>query len=183
MDIKVTIDDARAQAAIAKSPGVVERHADARLGVVAAKVARDAKLGVSSAFSNLANSIQHRRLAMLRWQVSTGNGDPAMRHARAVEEGTGPAVGRKAYMPNPMNLYAYVKLRAGIGLTGKPGSPKRLDPVREIRDRAWALARWIKAHGTKPHPYMKPAVEKHRPGARDQVAMGVAAGLKEVFGA
>lgn len=182
MDIKISIDTKQAAAAMDKAPGVVERHVDGRLALVAAKVARDAKLQLASnnsmALGALANSIGSRRLAMLRWQVSTGTN-----YARAVEEGTGPAAGAKPYMPNPDALRAYVKQRSKITFAGKPGSPKRTGQIDEIRDRAWALARHIRKFGTKPHPYMAPAAEKNRAGATEQVALAVAAGLKEVFGA
>lgn len=182
MDISVKLDAAKFAEANAKMPGVVEKNVDPRLGVVAARVARDAKLQLadngSMAFSNLADSIISRRLELLRWQVSTG-----VNHARAVEEGTGPAVGKKAYWPDSRKLEPYVKLRAKITFSGKPGSPKRASQLNEIRERAQALARHIRKHGTKPHPYMAPAAEKNRSGATDQVALGVAAGLKEVFGA
>ncbi len=179
MEIRVTVDQAKVQEALTKAPGVVERNVDAQLGVLAAKVARDARRNASQldATGALRDSIKATRLSMLRWQVATGTN-----YARAVEEGTGLAVGHKAYMPDPKKLEPYVKFRGNVRWARR-GSQKRTDQLREIRDRAWALARWIRAHGTKPHPYMAPAVEKNRSGAAEQIALGVAAGLKEAFGA
>lgn len=178
MEIRVTVDAARVQDAMARAPGVIERKVDEQLGVIAQKVARDARRNASEhdAFGTLRESIQPTRLSMLQWQVATGTN-----YARAVEEGTGPAVGHRAYMPDPKKLEPYIRRRA-VMRVARAGSPKRMNQVRELRERSRALARWIYHHGTQPHPYMAPAVEANRGGAAAQVALGVEAGLKEVFG-
>ena len=49
----------------------------------------------------------------------------------------------------------YNALRAASRMTGK--SQDEL-----ARQEAWAIATWIKRHGTKAHPFLKPAYEQYR---------------------
>ena len=179
---KITINDAAARAAFAKAPEVVTRHVDALLGRGAQEVAREEKLilveNKSMARSILANSIRALHPGPMHWQVRAGTD-----YARMVEEGTGPAAGRKAYMPNPVHLRDYIKQRSRITFkSAKAGSPKRRSLMQEVRDRAWGLALWIRKHGTKPHPFAKPALERKRSRLFELVNAGAAAGVAEVFG-
>ena len=81
---------------------------------------------------------------------------PGVAYAEYVHEGTGPAAGRASYMPPVSHLYAYVKGRAGVSFrNAKKGSAARSAQYDEIRDRAWALARYIQRHGTKPNRFME----------------------------
>ena len=43
-----------------------------------------------------------------------------------------------------------------------------------LRSAAWGLAKWIAKHGTKPHPFFGPAVEKNMSAVTDCVAQVVA---------
>lgn len=181
-EIKVTIDNARVTEALAKAPGVIERHAEIGLQRGAEETAREMKAVLttnrSAARSTLIQSIRAVRLEKLHYFVG-----PAVNYARMVEEGTGPAAGRRAYMPNPTFLRDYVKQRSGINFKGKPGSTRRRQAMDEIRDRAFALAVHIRRHGTKPHPFVAPTREKMQPRIRELVEPSVARGLREVFGA
>jgi len=179
---KITVNSDQAAAAFAKAPEVMTRHVDAHLHRGAEEVAREEKLilaeNKSMARSILANSIRALHMGPMHWQVRTGTD-----YARMVEEGTGPVAGRPSYMPNPVKLMDYVKQRARITFkSAKAGSPARRSLMRQIRDRAWGLAIWIRKHGTKPHPFAAPALERKRSRLFDLVHAGAAAGVAEVFG-
>ena len=171
MDIRIRIDADKAREGFARAPDVMTRHLDAKLGRGAAEIAREAQQRVSKVFSTLWASIRSLRVASLHWRVQTG-----VNYARAVEEGTKPG-----YLPNPVHLRAWIKARHGIGFA-HIGSNERGAQYDEIHDRAWALARFIQAHGTKPHPYMKPAAEAKRSRVIQLAEEGVRDGLKEIFG-
>jgi hypothetical protein len=89
------------------------------------------------------------------------------RYAEYVHEGTGPAAGKAAYLPPAERLYEYVKARAGVSFRNtRRGGAARGRQYDEIRDRAWALARYIQRHGTKPNPFMertREVMEKRAP--------------------
>ena len=49
-------------------------------------------------------------------------------------------------------------------------------PVTEddlLRSSAWALAKWIAKHGTRPHPFFAPAVEKNRADIESAISESV----------
>jgi hypothetical protein len=89
---------------------------------------------------------------------------PHVAHGIYVELGTGPAAGRAPYFPNPANLESWVKFRGGISLRNtKLGSARRQGQMDEIRDRAWALARYLARVGTRAQPFVQPTAEKTAP--------------------
>lgn len=99
----------------------------------------------------LTNSIHAERPSPMELVIA-----PGVKYAEYVERGTGPAAGQAPYMPNAENLMAYVKRRSSVNFRNtKQGSAGRGAQLDEIRDRAWALARYIYAHGTKPNPYVE----------------------------
>jgi hypothetical protein len=156
MDIRVEIDSEGARRALAAFPGVMTGNVDRYLSRAAMEVAREAKLAAPKSFSTLENSIRSEKDGLLAYVVA-----PGVNYAAGVEYGTGPAAGEAAYFPNPGALEPYVKRSGGS---------------------AWALARYIFAHGTKPHPYMAPTAQKMRPSVEAMVNEGVDAGIREAFG-
>ena len=64
--------------------------------------------------------------------------------------------GRKAGgMPPVDDIHQWIR-RKRIRPEGKG------DIDKQQRSLAWAIAKWIKAHGTKEHPFLKPAYEEYR---------------------
>ena len=178
--IDIKIDNRRAMAGIDRMDPAVESSVDGELGAIAQGGALEMKLQLgrnrSMARSTLAYSIRAFRVQRLHWFVG-----PSVNYGRPLEEGTGPAVGKKSYMPNPANLEDYVKQRGNIGLSGKPGSTRRRQVLDQIRDRAWGLAVHIRKYGTKPHPFVAPVAEKLRTSAPPRVVAAVERGLQEAF--
>ena len=93
-------------------------------------------------------------------------------YAGAVEYGR-----RAGKMPPPDELAQWVKkkhskknnaIRAAAAFTGK-------SQAQLIRAAGWAIAKHIGAHGTKPHPFFKPAVDKNTPSIPNLVAREVGA--------
>lgn len=134
----------------------------------AAEVARGMKRKIrdnrTTAFSNLVNSIHVEADGEYSRRVA-----PAVRHALMVERGTGPAAGQAKYFPDPRALEPWIRLR------NRPGKAT-------VRDRAWALARFISEHGTKPHPFAAPTAQEMTPRVVDLLTQGAVAGMKAQMG-
>ncbi len=178
MRIRHRIDDRQARAAFTRAPEVMERAIAVPLEQGAKAIAVTARRNASryDAFGGNREQIRVEKVSNLHFRVIADSA-----YARPLEEGTGPAVGRRMYMPDPETLEQYIKKRAGIRW-GRAGSRKRRSQEREIRDRAWGLALHILFHGTKPHPFMAPAAEEHRSELHRNVERGVWLGIAEVFG-
>ncbi len=180
LKINVKLDQEKTLQGLEHLPGAVGAEVDAELGRLAQEGAVMMKRRLaenrSMARTTLANSIHAVRRALMHWWVG-----PAVNYARAVEEGTGPAVGRPSYMPNPEHLEDYIRQRGGIRMAGKPGSSRRQRVINEIRDRAWGLAVHIRRHGTRPRPYVKPTAEQLNAIASARVTAAVQRGLQKVF--
>lgn len=43
-----------------------------------------------------------------------------------------------------------------------------------LRSAAWGLAKWIAKHGTRPHPFFAPAVEKNKKAVEDAIKEAIA---------
>ena len=175
-DIKIEIHSRRVIQALEKMPGAIEKRVDAALWRGADEFAIEAKRVVSMARSTLMQSIMARRIGLMHFQVSAGTN-----YARIVEEGSGPAVGKPSYMPNPIFLQDYVKQRSNVSFAAKKGSAARRAAEDKVRDRAFALAVHIRRHGTKPHPFMAPTRVKMEPRIRELVGNAVEAGVKEAL--
>jgi hypothetical protein len=177
--LRINVDDARVQWAFSRAPDVISRHLESGLDWGAALLAVDARRRAPAMFGTLAQSILAVREEGLQWVVRTG-----MAYARMVEEGTGPAAGRARYYPNPDRLLEV--LRASPASRGykwaKKGSRKRgsQDVELWLRSRAWAMS--IYAKGTKPHPFMAPAMAANREKVIAVVRREVFNGVREVFG-
>lgn len=177
-ELKITIDDAQVRQALERMPDVVVRHVDSNLWKGSQALAVTARHNASAhdAFATNREAIHARKLGPLHFQVVAGSN-----YARALEEGTGPAAGKRAYMPDPEKLQDYIKRRHRITFTGRRDSRKRRGQEREIRERAWGMARAIAKHGTEPYPFMAPALEEHRSRLHQLVQEGAIAGAAAVF--
>lgn len=181
MRISIKVDDKLARAAMQRTPGVVERHMELGLERGADEVAREARSNASKRdlFGTLRNSIHVEHPGLLRYVVAT-----ATNYAKAVEEGTGPAVGNKRYYPNPDSLQQYLmqspKMRGHKW--ARKDSAKRGGQELDIWFRSRALAWYIYNHGTKPQPFMAPAAAEKEDRVRQLVRASVMDGVREVFG-
>ena len=177
--IRIELDDARIRWAFSRAPGVVEQHVEAGLDWAASVVAVAARKKAPALFGTLAQTILAVREESLQRVVRSG-----AKYARYVEEGTGPAAGHARYYPNPDALLEV--LRASPSSRGykwaKKGSRKRggQDVELWLRSRAWAMA--IYARGTRPHPFMRPALEENRDRCAELVRREALNGVREVFG-
>lgn len=180
MKIEIRVDDKLAQAAFQRMPGAIERRIDEALMRGAEEVARAArdKAAAHDWQGTLKQSIKTAKEGDLHYSVKAG-----VNYARYVEEGTGPAVGHARYFPDWTNLIEYVKRRAVRGGESlkKAGSKSRFYQEREFENRAFQLARYISHHGTKPAPFMKPALEENESRVRQMVRRAVMDGIGEVF--
>lgn len=178
MELRQVFHDQTVLNAFRRAPEVMARHVEQALKKAAARIAAEARIraGRNAAFSNLVNSILPSQISQLHFRVRAGAA-----HARFVEEGTGPAVGRKSYMPPPQSLEAYVRLRAGIRWRGRAGGATRRSQQRDVRARAFALALHIRKHGTKPHPFLRPAAEMYEDLTLWEIRMAAYAGARETF--
>lgn len=180
MRIDIKLDNEQVTRGLGRLDPTVEASVDRELDAIAQGAALDMKAALtrnrSLARSTLVLSVMSRRIGRLHYWAG-----PGTNYARIVEEGSGPAVGKPNYMPNPQYLEDYVKQRNNIKLAGKAGSARRRKVLDNIRDRAWGLAVHIWHHGTKPHPFVAPVAEKLRASAPPRVLAAVERGLQEAF--
>lgn len=160
-----------------RDPEAFRRSVTRYLDRAALESQRAMQQEVPKAFSTLWTSIQIIVTGELERLIA-----PSVNYARMVAEGTGPAAGKKRYFPNPVHLYAWVKQRAGITFKGRKDSPARRRQYDEVRDRAWALARYISVHGTKPNPFHTRAADKVRSRCITLLQQGVHEGLRASSG-
>lgn len=147
-DAKLDIDEVLARCQ--KLPAGLDAVMGFALDRIGIEGARRARAEAPKRFSTLTEGIR-----WVRPDASTVAIVSSARYAAYVEAGTGPAIGKPAYMPNPVHLYAYVKSTARVSFRNtRAGSRARGAQLDEIRDRAWALALYIQRHGTRPNPYM-----------------------------
>lgn len=140
MQIDITIDDARVQAALDRLPGRVIDAVEVALWRGAEEVARSAKRNAPKAFSTLANSIKADKLGPLHYRVS-----PHVNYGPFVEYGRLPGK-----MPGTANgLMEWIKQKTGLSGT-------------DLDRKTFVIARAIGKKGIRPRPYMKPAFDAHR---------------------
>lgn len=178
--IRIRIDDKLAIAALQRSPDVVGRRVEQGLERGADELARTARDNAARRdwLGTLKQSIHVEHPAPLHYAVVTGTN-----YARAVEEGTGPAAGKPPYFPNWTALIPYVKSKATRGgeQLKRAGSTARFFQEAEFENRAFQLARYISHHGTKPAPYMAPALAEKEGRIRQLVRQSAIEGAREVF--
>lgn len=154
--IDIKIDEKEVLQAMSRAPRIMARHIERGLGRAAQEVAREERDVVPKAFSNLMNSIRENRISPFERHVNTG-----VNYARAVEEGTEPG-----HMPPWQALAPWIHQK-----TKASG--------RELRNRAFGLARYIKEHGTKAQPYAAPTAKKMESRVIQLVRESIGAGLSE----
>lgn len=180
MQTTIRVDDKLAIAALQRAPDVVERHVEGGLERGADELARTArdKAARRDWLGTLKQSIHTEHPGPLHWAVATG-----VNYARAIEEGTGPAAGKAPYFPDWTALIPYVKSKATRGgeRLKRAGSTARFYQEADFENRAFQLARYISHHGTRPAPYMKPALDEKDARIRMLVRQAALAGAREVF--
>jgi hypothetical protein len=97
-------------------------------------------------------------------QVELGYGGAAKGYAVYVHEGTGPAVGKPAYMPPSDALKPWVKKKMGV-------------PESEVDNVAFLVARKIGRTGTEPTKYLERPLRKRAKGMGQRIASRIRAGL------
>lgn len=152
MDIRISIDDARARAALERAPALVERRLEDALARGAIEMAGLGRRKAPTAFSPLTNSIRAERVEPLHFLVS-----PGVNYARFVEEGRRPG-------KQPGTAFGLMEwVREKTKLAGKA-----------LDRRTFVIAIAIGRRGIKAQPYMQPAFEEGAPRviqlARDAVA-------------
>lgn len=180
MKTVVKVDDKAAIAAFQRAPEVVTRRLEQGMERGADELARAARDNAARRdfLGTLRNSIHVEHPELLHFVVSTG-----ANYARAVEDGTGPAAGKPPYFPDWTALIPYVRakqIRGGEQLN-RSGSTARFFQERNFENRAFQLARYISHHGTKPAPYMKPALDDKGARLLQLVRNSVMEGVREVF--
>ena len=85
-------------------------------------------------------------------------------HARFVEYGTDP----REKMPPVGTIERWI-VRKGIARKGKAS-----------RQAAWAIAKFIQTHGTKPQPYLRPAANEALVRAKEFISDEVKVSLREI---
>lgn len=171
MKLGIELNSKAALAAFDKAPAVMNRALSRYLDRAAQEVAREARSAAPKVYSTLVQSIRVYQVGVLARLVA-----PSVNYARAVEEGTKPG-----YMPPTGPLMDWIKLRGGVRMARK-GSKKRAGQETELRARAFGLARFIFAHGTKAHPFMAPTAAKMQSRVHQLLREGAAAGVQDVFG-
>jgi len=178
MKIAYTIDKA-ALDALARAPTVMDKHLEVALGRAAQETAKEMRVAASErdVTGVLKNSIKVEASPLARFVT------PSVNYAAAVEEGTGPAVGRARYFPNPDNLLDFIRQSPavrGFSLARK-GSAKRGEQELDVWFRSRALALSIYMKGTKPHPFVAPTADKMRDRFFAAMDRGVESGINEVM--
>ncbi len=164
MDIRVDVDSDRVRAAFAKAPEVMRRTLDGALNKAAmyqVRTAQDVVRHNGSIFKSLlVQSMFHRTPEPLVREVRS-----AMHYAPYVEHGTS-----GGGMPPVLALQEWLRVKHGV--VGK-----------DARNRAFMLAKKIKANGIKKKPFMQPAFEQSRSRLEQILKDGVARGVESVLGA
>jgi len=179
--VSIRIDSSNLQAAMRAAPDVMRRHIDNGLEVSAKDIQEEAFRIASQrdVTKNLSGSIIYTKTGPFEWSIY-----PTENYAVHVELGTGPAVGRAKYRPNPDNLLQYLMTspKARGFARFKRGERGRLEQEMGLERRAQAFSWWIYQHGTKPQPFMAPAVKAKRGACEVYIRQAVDRGLRETLG-
>lgn len=148
----------RAPAAMAR---VMERTVGQAGQFLTREVKRELRNNGSMGFSTLMNSIRPERPFPLARDVKAG-----VKYARHVEEGTKPGY---RGMPPRRPLAEWLRIKHGL-------------TEHEANRRAYGLARFIQAHGTKPAPFFAPAFDKNQSRLLAMLRAGAAEGVRASLG-
>lgn len=162
---EVWIHDEVVERAFRRAPAAMARAMERYVGRAGALLAREAKRELaangSMGFSTLLNSIRPERPAPLTRDVKAGAA-----YARHVEDGTRPGY---RGLPPTRPLAEWLRIKHGLS-------------EREAKRRAFGLARYLQAHGTAAHPFMRPAFQKNQSRLLSLLRQGAAEGVREATG-
>lgn len=157
--IRITSNLPEVRAAFKRAPALVLRELDRQLARGAKEIARDARAEAPKATSELTNSIRAVRAGLGDHLVIAASG-----HAGPVEAGRRPGP-----MPPLQSIIDWMKVRR-IG----PSDPDAR------RRAAFPIARAIGRRGTRPQPFMRPALEKNRSRLDELMREGAARAMRQV---
>lgn len=177
--VSVRVESSKLQAALRAAPDVMHRHVDGAVLRGANEIAAEEKRLAPKSLSALVNSIIVGPAGELAYEVR-----PSVNYAPHVVHGSGPAVGKPRYYPNPDNLLQYLMTspKARGFARFKRSERGRLEQEMGLVRRAQAFAWWIYQHGTKPQDFITPAVTNKRGACEVYIRQAVDRGLREVLG-
>lgn len=114
--------------------------------------------------SVLTNSVRQVKRGPFEWFV-----EPTAAHALWVEKGRRPGKGLPLFAPG-LPIVEWLRRRlVGSAVAANPkfrkarsGSKRALSFEDELETRYLGLSRHVKAHGLKPHPFVKPTADEFR---------------------
>lgn len=181
MRLDLRYDDSAAREAFRKAPAIVLKRLEAGLELGAIEFAREARANLASrnGFGALLQSVMHRRVGELHFEVS-----PGVKYGEIVEGGSGPAAGRAKYYPNPDALKAWLMTNPTYRghAWAKPGSAKRSSQALDIWFRSRAMAWGIYQKGTKAYPFMQPAFDAKKARVGELATAAIRAAVAEING-
>ena len=161
----IGVHDEMVQKAFAAAPGVMTRTMDRYLGkaamVMTRAVQRELRDRDSIVFTTLLLSIHAETPFAGARDVKAG-----VKYARYVEEGTKPGY---RGLPPTRPLAEWMRIRFNL-------------TEREAKSRAFGLARFIQIHGTKAHPFFRPAYDKTQSRLFSILRDGAAEGVRQALG-
>lgn len=183
--VSVRVESSKLQAALRAAPDVMHRHVDGAVLRGANEIAAEEKRlapnsgGVESGLVGSINVFPHGSDGDIAYEVR-----PTADYAAFVVHGSGPAVGKPRYYPNPDNLLQHLMTnpRARGFARFKRSERGRLEQEMGLVRRAQAFAWWIYQHGTKPQDFITPAVANKRGACEVYIRQAVDRGLREVLG-
>lgn len=149
VEMKINVNQQQLLLAFQRAPDTLKKNMSQAISRIVAGITRTARINAPKAFSTLTQSIIGRRLSPLHGEVVAG-----VNYAEYVEDGRKPGK-----MPPPENIFDW--------LVVKNIHPE--DPHMDTGDLAWAIAQSIAREGTKPQPYLKPALDSHHADAVKRV--------------
>lgn len=157
--LTLQIDADNLHKAFLKAPGTLQRNLERAISRIMAEMARSARGYAPKSFSNLVNSIRAKRINALEGIVA-----PGINYAQMVEEGTGiygPTGIATGKLPPVDSIEDWVVLnRIGSG---------DVDSL----DMAWMVARKIAATGTRPQPFLQPAIDDNKARAESRINQAI----------
>ena len=176
MRFTYTVSNEKTIASLERMPGVIGEQLEVALDRAALEGATlmRAEASKHDVFGTRKESIKVERAALERFIT------PSVNYAAAAEEGTGPAVGKARYFPNPDNLLDFIRqspTARGFG-SARKNSKKRNEQDMELWFRSRALAMSIYMKGTKPAPIVAPTAENMKSRFFALMDDGVARGVR-----
>ena len=150
VSLKLEIDNGKLLLAVRRAPKLLESNMRKAISRIVQTIARSARRDAPKAASTLTHSIQARMISALQGEVK-----PTVNYAAAVEQGSGPQGPNPALpagKPPVADILEWVRVKKIV--------PH--DPSMDEFTLADIIAKSIQKKGTRPQPYLGPAVKKHR---------------------